>query len=111
MSNIAGMRPRQVLIPAVAASLLLVLAGVGWTLLADLATAKECLDSVYGLPSAVEMTEHGCTIIAETSHGAVQSEPLPGYTTTAAVISLLLGIAAAVPPYIALAVLARRNRP
>ncbi len=109
MTDSGLLRPRWVLVPAVAGSVVLLLAAIALFSGAMLVEANTCLDTMYGLDGA-SMTEHGCTITAGQGVGQKQSAPLPSLNTGAARLSLIVALLSAVPPWVALAVVLRRSR-
>ena len=109
MTEPSPLRPRWVLMPAVACSVVLLLAAIALFYGAMLAEAKACLDTMYGLDGA-SMTEHGCTITAGQGAGQRQSTPLPSLNTGTAQTSLITALLSAVPPWLALVTVLRRSR-
>ena len=97
------------LVPAVACSVVLLLAAIALFYGAMLAEAKTCLDTLYGLDGA-SMTEHGCTITAGQGAGQKQSAPFPSLNTGTAQTSLIAALLSAVPPWAALVTVLRRSR-
>ena len=109
MTELSPLRPRWVLVPAVACSVVLLLTAIALFYGAMLVEAKTCLDTMYGLDGA-SMTEQGCTITA--GHGASQKQsiPLPSLNTGTARLSLIVALLSAVPPWVALLTVLRRTR-
>jgi hypothetical protein len=80
-------------------------------LAADATASRKCGHNAYGLSvegGGVSWTEQGCEVTVPTSYGRV-SAVLPTLDEGLATVALVVGVAAAIPPSVALWLVTRRR--